>query len=380
MGKFAFVCLVFLSLLNGAFACTAFQLTSRDHALLYCRTMEFGFPVDSDLLIVPRNTDFIGSAPDNRAGLHWKSTYGYVGMNQFMDRRVVTDGMNETGFVVGCLYLPVYAQYEAPDMTKCDKTLGPWELTSYLLSTCSSVAEAKAALAQIIVVQEKTPELGNFVLPLHFYICDAKGSTLVVEFVGGVRHEYDNPLGVLTNSPPFEWHMANLSNYVNLSPVNVPELALDNYIIENYGQGSGLLGLPGDTTAPSRFVRAAFFSKWCARPKTASDGVRLGFHIMNSFDIFEGLIKSRKEHAPIISSRTKLRLPVHHSDITEWVLVHDRTNLKTYFRNYLSLRIEMVDLTRIDFEKSGFRQIPMNREFAIDDVTDSAEPLPNFSR
>ena len=375
MRRFIFGCAAFLSLLTSSFACTAFQLKSQDNSLIYCRSMEFGFPVDSDLLIVPRNTNFIGSAPDNRSGLHWKSTYGYVGMNIFLDRRIVTDGMNEKGLVVGCLYLPGYAQYEEPEPAHYGQMLGPWELTSYLLGACATVTEAKAALKQIIVVQEKTPQLGNFILPLHYYICDASGSSIVVEFVNGVRHEYDNPLGVLTNSPPFEWHLANLGNYVNLSPVNVPELSLGNWNIENFGQGSGMLGLPGDSTAPSRFVRAAFFSQWCVQPKTASDGVRLGFHILNTFDIFEGLIRSRTEHAPILSARAKLRLPIHSSDITEWVVVHDRTHLKTYLRNYFSLQIEMVDLTKINFEKSGFSQIPMNCEFEFQEITDQAKPL-----
>ena len=375
MNQICAICLSLFASVQSLFACTAFQIEPRDHSFLYCRTMEFGFSLDSNVLIVPRETEYVGSAPDNQSGLRWKTTYGFVGMNLFADRRLVTDGMNEKGFVVGCLYLPGFAKYETPDPTGTDKTVGPWELTTYLLGTCATVAEAKAALNQIIVVQEKTPHLGNFVMPLHFYICDSNGSCLVVEFVNGVRHEYDNPLGVLTNSPPFRWHLNNLSNYVNLSPVNIPDLQLGPLTIENFGQGSGLLGLPGDMTSASRFVRAAVFSQWSDQPKTALDGVIHGFHILNAFDIFQGLIKSRSEHVPTLGNKTRIRLPEHSSDMTEWVLVHDRTNLKTYFRNYFSLQIEMVDLKKIDFQQPGLRQISMHREFVVDDVTEQTKAL-----
>jgi choloylglycine hydrolase len=86
---------------------------------------------------------------------------------------------------------------------------------------------------------------------VHFYITDASGAVVIAEYVNGKLSRHDDQLGVLTNSPPFNWQMTNLSNYVNLSPVNVPELDLANNLeIQNFGQGSGMLGIPGDYTPP----------------------------------------------------------------------------------------------------------------------------------
>lgn len=351
-----------------ACACTAFQLKSLDGAFIYCRSLEFGFPLNSNLLITPRNTDFTGTAPDGKAGFTWRTKYGYIGMNQSFAKNLVNDGMNEKGLVIGILYFPGYAKYETPDPKRTNATLGAWELPSYLLGTCATVAEAKAAIPNLLVAQESMPTMGDFILPIHFYITDRTGAVLIVEYVDGKRTMYDNPLGVFTNSPAFDWHLTNLSNFVHLSPFSVPELDLPNQNLQNYGQGSGLLGLPGDYTPPSRFVRAAFFSQWATLQKTALDAVRLGFHILNTFDIFEGIVRatpSGKNSSPLSSPMER----------TEWVILHDRVNLRTYFRTYNGLRVQMVDLKKIDFTQSGFRQIPLQADFAIDDVTDTANNL-----
>lgn len=85
---------------------------------------------------------------------------------------------------------------------------------------------------------------------------------VVAEYVAGKLSIHQNPVGSLTNSPPFDWQQINLGNYVNLSPVNVPAKKLGTLEVVNYGQGSGFIGMPGDLTPPSRFVRASLFSQW----------------------------------------------------------------------------------------------------------------------
>jgi choloylglycine hydrolase len=349
----------FLSCCAAAEACTAFQLTAQEGGFIYCRSMEFGFPMGSDVLIVPRKTAFTGTAPRGATGLAWSSVYGYVGMNQTMAPTLVSDGMNEKGLVVGCLYLPGYAQYEEGNASSVSKTIGPWELVSYLLGTCETIEEVKVAVSKVLVAQQPGPNMGpgigEFVLPLHFYVGDAKGDVIIIEYVKGVRHIYANPLGVLTNSPPFDWQLIHLSNFINLSPVNASGLKLGDLDVRAPGQGSGLLGLPGDYTPPSRFARATLFSQWAKPQKTLDEAVRMGFHILNTFDIFEGIVRDVGKE--------------ERDETTEWVVVHDRSRLKTYFRHYNSLKIEMIDLKKIDFSKSGLRQIPMETTFAPQDVT-----------
>ena len=352
-------------------ACTAFQLKSQDGSQVYCRSLEFEEDLESDLLLVGRGTSYIGSTGTEKSGKEWGVKFGFVGMNASFAQKYVTDGMNEKGLVASCLYLPGFAQYQEYDEKKQEQTIGYWELPTYILSTCSSIQEIKAILPHLVVAEQPMPGTESEIMPLHFYFSDRSGNVLIVEYVDGKCFQWNNGLGVLTNSPPFAWHIFNLSNYVNLSPMNVKSLKLPGMEIFNPSQGSGLLGLPGDYTSASRFVKASLFSQWAAKPENALDTVRLGFHILNTFDIFEGIIRDEKDQ-----SKHNNHPPSElNTDITQWIVVHDRTNLKTYFRNYNSLSIEMVDLRKIDFAKVGLKTIQMKKNFLPQDVTQTAKPL-----
>jgi choloylglycine hydrolase len=371
-------CLAPLAAARSLWACTAFQLKAVDGAEVYFRSMEFGFPFNSKILIVPRGTEYTGTAPQGRAGLKWQTKYGVVGLNANVAPSIVADGMNEKGLVVGMLYLPGYARYLAPDEAQTASTIGSWEAAIYLLSTCADVNESVAALTgKVHVAQQEFPPFKQ-VLPVHYWIGDATGKVVIAEYVGGKLNIHQNPVGALTNSPPFDWQQINLSNYVNLSPVNVPAKKLGGLEVVNFGQGSGFIGLPGDLTPPSRFVRAALFSQWASPAKTAPETVNLGFHVLNTFDIFDGAIKSNTANQTentkgFLKSDGEGRLVS--TDTTEWIVGHDRTNLKTYVRTYGGLKIQVVDLGRVGFDKPGLRTIELQTSFQPEDVTDTAQPL-----
>ena len=265
-------CAVFFTV-NQAEGCTAFQLKSVDGSLIYCRSLEYSIALESNFLVVPRGEDFTGSAPNGKPGLRWKTKYGHAGMNQSMAKTLLTDGMNEAGLIVGALYLPGYTQYQSIQESSDPKTIGSWEVVSYLLSTCSNVDEVKQALSTIFVVQQPFPLFG-FVLPLHYYVTDRQGFSLVIEYVNGKKTEYENPLGVLTNAPTFDWQLINLGNFANLSFLNVSKPNLNKFNMPNFGQGPGLLGIPGDYTSPSRFVRAALYSQWAVQGRNNEETVK----------------------------------------------------------------------------------------------------------
>lgn len=125
--------------------------------------------------------------------------------------------------------------------------------------------------------------------PCHYVLHDAAGNCAVIEYVDGKRSIHDNPLGVFTNAPTFDWHITNLRNYANLSVTNVPPVELVGVRLSGFGQGNGLFGLPGDFTPPSRFVRAVAFSQSSVATKTAVDAILQAFHILNQFDIPKGI-------------------------------------------------------------------------------------------
>lgn len=337
-----------------ALACTGITIKPKDGSIIFARTLEFAVDLQSNILVVPRGKEFVGTAPGDKPGLRWKTKYGIVGANAF-DLSVTVDGLNEKGLSVGLFYFPGFAKYQEAKTEDFSKALAPWELGFYLLGTCSDLKEAVAAAKDVRVGDVVQKNMG-FVPEVHFIVTDTSGTSVVLEYIDGELKIHANPLGVMTNSPTFDWHMTNLSNYVTLSDKNVEKIDLVGKQIKGLGQGSGMLGLPGDFTPPSRFVRAVAFSKSTVPVEKAKDGVLQAFHILNQFDIPKGAARGL-EHGKEVS------------DYTQWTSVADLKNLRYYFRTFDNSRIRMVDLKTLDLDAKEFKTILMKGDEQIEDVS-----------
>jgi choloylglycine hydrolase len=163
-----------------------------------------------------------------------------------------------------------------------------------------------------------------------------------LEIEEGVPYIYDNPIGVLTNAPNFPWHLSNLSNYINLTPVNPKAHEMADFMVKPIGHGNGFLGLPGDFTPPSRFVRAAFFKATAPMLPTARQTMLQCFHILNNFDIPIGMNFPKNEIPDLPSA-------------TQWTSVIDLTNKVVYYKTFDNNNIRMIDLKEIDFGKVKYQ-------------------------
>lgn len=180
----------------------------------------------------------------------------------------------------------------------------------------------------------------------------------MVEPVDGTLKVHDAPLGVITNSPTYDWHMTNLANYLNLTPTDITSATLGDVKLEAFGTGAGLHGLPGDFTPPSRFVRAAIYGASAAPNATADEAVLSAFHILNQFDIPKGSVKGS-----VVSSTS--------DEITEWTAVSDLKNLRWYFRTHADQSIHMVDLAEAIAVAKG--------EIVTIDMVSLKQPIANVS-
>ena len=337
-------------------ACTALHLKAKDGGIVVGRTMEFGLDVKPDAVIVPARTELVSSLPKESNGITYKTKYGIVGLN-FMGKHMVVDGMNEKGVYVGALYLPGYASYPEVKAETSSKSMAPEDYVAWLLGNFSNVEEIKKNYNNVILVQNPQKEIGGQSFPGHFLITDKSGASIVIEPLNNSLKIYDNPLGVLTNSPTFDWHMINLSNYVNLSATNVPKIDLTDKKINSFGQGSGLVGIPGDYTPPSRFVRAVAFSQSAITLPTAEETMPQVFHIMNAFDIPLGAIKD------------KIGDKIHY-DFTQWTSVSDLKNLTYSVKTYQDQSIRKIDVRKaLNKAKGEVKVIKMKSEQAIDDIS-----------
>jgi len=338
-------------------ACTGIRVKPQDGSIISGRTMEFAANIRSNVVVIPRATDGIGTTPGGKPGLHWKSKYGSVGANAF-DVALIIDGLNEKGLGVAIFYFPDYAKYQEVKDDAIDKTIAPWEVPTYLLATCANTEEAVQAVQNIRVGEVVEPNLG-YVPPCHYIVNDAAGRCVVLEYVNGKLNVHDNPLGVITNSPSFDWHITNLCNYVNLSVNNVPSVDVAGIKLGGLGQGSGMLGLPGDFTPPSRFIRAVAFSQSALPAATAHEGVLQAFHILNQFDIPKGAARGTN------GGKTM-------ADYTLWTSVSDLTNSRYHFRTFDNSRIRMIDLKKMDLDAKAVKTVSMAGEEQIEDLSGKA--------
>ena len=239
--------------------------------------------MQSNVLVVPAGKEFAGTLPDGGKGLTYTSKYALVGANA-LGLPVILDGLNDQGLSIGLFYFPGYASYTPVTSENAKRAIAPHEFGLWVLANFATVDEVRQGVKDIVVVPTPAPGLGSaqgMVAGAHFFIQDKTGKSIAIEPVDGTLKVHDAPLGVMTNAPTYDWHMTNLANYINLSPKDVGEEKLGNTTISAFGSGTGMLGLPGDFTPPSRFVRAAMFSQAATPNKTAQNAVLSAFHILN---------------------------------------------------------------------------------------------------
>lgn len=359
MGRFFAKCCVFLStliLINIAFSCTDFKLKAQDGTILVTRSMEFALDLKSNVRSSNRGRQFQYPMQGQQAGFTWQGKYGYVFLDGF-EQDFAVDGMNEKGLSFEALYLPGLAKYQTVPKGKESQAIPYYAIGDYILSNFENVNEVKAQISKIYVYEANLPGLGDKVFPLHFSVHDKNNQSIVIEYVNGQLHVYDNPVGVMTNSPIFPWHVTNLENYLYLSPTNPNAQMVDGITYEVLGLGFGMVGLPGNPSPPSRFVRMAIMSKVAVPVPGQKEVLNLGEHIINNVDIFFGLARENMNGQPT-------------SESTEWVVFKDLTNLKFYYRTYENLTLRMVDFSKLDFSANAKRlRMPIASPAVIQDVT-----------
>lgn len=325
-------------------ACTGITLKSKDGHTIPARTIEWGgSDLNSQYVIVPRGYTQQSYLPGGATGgMKFTARYGYVGL-AVEQKEFVAEGLNEAGLSAGLFYFPNYGQYETYDNAHKASSIADLQLVSLLLGQCATVDEVKETVAKIHVINID-PRSST----VHWRFTDLSGRQIVLEIVGGTPRFYDNPLGVLTNSPGFEWQLTNLNNYVNLFSGTAPAQQLGEQPLASFGAGSGMLGLPGDVTPPSRFVRAAFYQATAPQQATALETVLQGFQILNNFDI------------PVGVEFQLGKVPANIPSATQWTSATDMTSGIIYFRTMYNSTIRSINLHNIDFAKTRYQAVPMD--------------------
>ncbi len=265
------------------------------------RNLDYEFSYGEQIAIAPRNFDY-----SFRYNQSPKNQYALIGMaHVFEGYPLYYDAMNEKGLGMAGLNFVGNAYFGKADKEK--QNVCAFEFIPWILSQCESVDEAKSLLDQTNVCD--TPFNEQFpVASLHYMIADEK-DCIVVECMRDGMHVYENPTGVLTNNPPFEFQMFNLNNYMRLSTSQPENTFSKDLSLNTYSRGMGALGLPGDVSSMSRFVKCVYTSK-----NTKGSSITDFFHVLHSVEQQKGLceVEEGKYEYTIYSSGCDLKEGIYY--------------------------------------------------------------------
>jgi penicillin V acylase-like amidase (Ntn superfamily) len=254
--------------------CTAVTYKSKD--AYFGRTLDYEYSYKEEVTITPRNYPFYLKDQETL-----NKHYAIIGMAYISENYpLYYDAINEKGLGMAGLNFVGNAYYNEPKKDK--DNIAQFEFIPWILGKCKSVKEARKLIEKINITN--IPFDDNLPLAaLHWIISDSV-ETITVEAVKEGIKIYDNPVGVLTNNPPFDKQMFELNNYMHLSNKNPKNTFSEKLNLENYSRGMGAIGLPGDLSSMSRFIRASFVKMNSISKEEEKESVSQFFHILNSVD------------------------------------------------------------------------------------------------
>lgn len=294
--------------------CTCINLKTKD--FYFGRNLDLEYSFNQKVVITPRNYEI----NLKKEGI-FKTKYAMIGMATVVENYpLYAEASNEKGLSIAGLNFPYNAYYGVEEKDKINIT--PYELTLWILGNFACVEELKNVSNKINLIDipfnKDIP-----VTPLHWMISDDKECIVIEQTINGFKY-YSNTIGVLTNNPPFYYHLINLNNYINISPINKENTFSNKIQLENYGEGMGAIGLPGDNSPASRFIRAAFnkLNSKCNFDEESS--ITQFFHILDSVAMVKGSVVTQNKKYEVTSYSCCINQ-------TKWIYYY-----KTYNNNQIT--------------------------------------------
>ena len=312
--------------------CTAITYKTKDH--YFGRTLDLEYTYEEQVTVTPRNYEFRFRTKESV-----KRHYAIIGMATVADRYpLYYEATNECGLSMAGLNFPGNAHYFP--MTERKDNIASFEFIPWILSQCKDLTEAKRLLWKMNLCDISFSKAFP-ISPLHWMIAH-KDKAITVESRKDGLHIYDNPVGVLTNNPPFEYHMTHLCDYRNVT-ARVPENRFGEVPLTTYSRGMGGIGLPGDVSSASRFVRAAFVKLNSVSGEDENASISQFFHILGAVEQQRGCVQ----------------LPDGSYELTAYTSCMNTDKGIFYYTTYENHAICAVDMHRCDLEGEKLYTYPL---------------------
>ena len=315
--------------------CTSLAIKTED--FYFGRTMDLDYELNSAVIFTPRNYPFI-----LRKTAQLTNHYAILGMGMEVDGYpLYADAVNEKGLCIAALNFPDNAYYPQ-EQTPNKINITPFEFIPWILGQCANLTEVRVLLSSTHLIDLPfRKDIPN--TPLHWHIAD-KDSSIVLEHTRDGLGVFNNPVGVLTNNPAFGFQLTNLSQYLNLT-YNYPQNCLTEAAdIKPCGQGMGCVGLPGDFSPASRFVKAAYLSLNSVCDKDEESSMAQVFHLLDAVAVTKGSVLNREDQC----------------NITTYSCCINADKGIYYYKTYANSQITAINLNRELLEDTQVKKFPLS--------------------
>lgn len=363
--KFILSLLLSLSLVTNTFACTVLAISDANGNVYQGRTNEFAGQQPDSLMYYPAGTRIESMTPDGAQGKTFNTKFAILSVTLSdlvpnAKQGTLHEAVNDQGLTITTNAL---MEFNPPVPTApADRILAATDVGTWALGNFSTVQQVKQAIEskEVDIWLPRIPSMANLYAPLHYALFDKTGGAIVIEFTNGKTEVYDNPVRVLTNDPPFPWHLTNMNNYAYLTNIDKNKGQFNNLPVAATDSGGAQAGLPGIETSVGRFVKAAYYSNFVDKAKTPDQALITLSHVMNNFDRPKGISSDLPGTASKAEAFAAGKIS---TEATYFTVMNDLSRGHFYIRTINGINFSKFDIKKL----SGLKQITTVKFSTIND-------------
>ena len=327
--------------------CIAITLKTSENHQLVGRNFDIHPMNDLSVALVPREFEYVNRVTNEEM----KTKYAVLGMGLFYENHILfCDGVNEKG--LSCLMLQLSKFSTWSHKIRKDKVnIAPYDVAFWVLSNFSTISELMEGLKQLNIVALPDDQTA-LSTEIHWLVSDTSGQSIVIERTRDKLTVYNNKVGVLANSPTFDWHLNNLDCYINVKSEQPEETKWGQQMLSPYSNGFGTIGLPGDFSSPSRFVKAAFLRNHVNVGEGDESAISECFHILDNFVVPRGVVETPK------------RKECHLTKYSACLCLETQLY---YYKTSSNQQIQVIDLNKENLDAKGLKLFPYPTRLTVHD-------------